>query len=127
MVRDAERRHRAVSGARGAAFGAGNMKMFTSLAAFGVLGADYRFETRLLTTGEQRGNTLQGISICRAAAIRRCIPTISTPFAATFGAAAFARIHGRLILDASAFDQTPFGAGWSWDDEPLPSLHRSRR
>lgn len=38
------------------------MKMFTSLAAFGVLGADYRFETRLLTTGEQRGDTLQGIS-----------------------------------------------------------------
>ncbi|MEW7001842.1 D-alanyl-D-alanine carboxypeptidase [Serratia ureilytica] len=39
---------------------ASNMKMFTSLAAFGVLGADYRFETRLLTTGEQRGDTLRG-------------------------------------------------------------------
>lgn len=65
---------------------ASNMKIFTSLAAFGVLGADYRFETRLLTAGEQRG-------------IRH--------------------IQGRLLLDAGAFDQTPFGAGWSWDDEPF--------
>ncbi|WP_182090531.1 D-alanyl-D-alanine carboxypeptidase, partial [Serratia sp. ME43] len=39
---------------------ASNMKIFTSLAAFGVLGADYRFETRLLTAGEQRGDTLRG-------------------------------------------------------------------
>lgn len=73
---------------------ASNMKMFTSLAAFGVLGADYRFETRLLTTGEQRGDTLQGISICRAAAIRRCIRTISTPSPPRWRSAAFARFMG---------------------------------
>lgn len=40
-------------------------------------------------------------------------------FAATLAQRGIRQIHGRLILDANAFDQTPFGAGWSWDDEPF--------
>lgn len=39
---------------------ASNIKLLTSLAAFGILGADYRFETRLLTTGQQLGDRLLG-------------------------------------------------------------------
>ncbi|MGP0911384.1 D-alanyl-D-alanine carboxypeptidase/D-alanyl-D-alanine endopeptidase [Serratia sp. CY81593] len=98
---------------------ASNMKMFTSLAAFGVLGADYRFETRLLTTGEQRGNTLQGDLYLQGSGDPTLHPDDLDTFAATLAQRGVRQIHGRLILDASAFDQTPFGAGWSWDDEPF--------
>ncbi len=98
---------------------ASNMKMFTSLAAFGVLGADYRFETRLLTTGEQRGDTLQGDLYLQGSGDPTLHPDDLDTFAATLAQRGIRQIHGRLILDANAFDQTPFGAGWSWDDEPF--------
>ena len=98
---------------------ASNMKMFTSLAAFGVLGADYRFETRLLTTGEQRGDTLRGDLYLQGSGDPTLHPDDLDTFAATLAQRGIRHIHGRLILDASAFDQTPFGAGWSWDDEPF--------
>ncbi|MDW5897984.1 D-alanyl-D-alanine carboxypeptidase, partial [Klebsiella pneumoniae] len=85
----------------------------------GVLGADYRFETRLLTTGEQRGNTLQGDLYLQGSGDPTLHPDDLDTFAATLAQRGVRQIHGRLILDASAFDQTPFGAGWSWDDEPF--------
>ncbi|MGG4583609.1 D-alanyl-D-alanine carboxypeptidase/D-alanyl-D-alanine-endopeptidase [Serratia nematodiphila] len=98
---------------------ASNMKMFTSLAAFGVLGADYRFETRLLTAGKQRGDTLQGDLYLQGSGDPTLHPDDLDTFAAALAQRGIRHIQGRLLLDAGAFDQTPFGAGWSWDDEPF--------
>lgn len=95
------------------------MKIFTSLAAFGVLGADYRFETRLLTAGEQRGDTLRGDLYLQGSGDPTLHPDDLDTFAAALAQRGIRHIQGRLLLDAGAFDQTPFGTGWSWDDEPF--------
>lgn len=98
---------------------ASNMKMFTSLAAFDILGADYRFATRLLTTGKQRGDTLQGDLYLQGSGDPTLHPDDLDTFAAALAQRGIRHIQGRMLLDTSAFDKTPFGAGWSWDDEPF--------
>lgn len=106
---------------------ASNMKMFTSLAAFGVLGADYRFETRLLASGKQRGDTLHGDLYLQGSGDPTLHPDDLDTFAATLAQRGIRHIQGRLLLDAGAFDQTPFGPGWAGMMNPLPSPRRFRR
>ncbi|CAI2402797.1 D-alanyl-D-alanine carboxypeptidase dacC precursor [Serratia ficaria] len=96
---------------------ASNMKLLTSLAAFGVLGADYRFETRVLTLGKQRGDRRLGDIYLQGSGDPSLHPDDIDGFAAALAQRGIRHIRGRLMLDASAFDNAPFGAGWSWDDE----------
>ncbi|CAI0930882.1 D-alanyl-D-alanine carboxypeptidase/D-alanyl-D-alanine endopeptidase [Serratia entomophila] len=110
---------------------ASNMKLFTSLAAFGILGADYRFETRLLTAGKQHGERLRGDIYLQGSGDPTLHPDDLEAFAAALAQRGIRQIDGRLILDGGAFDNTPFGAGWSWDDEtfafaaPISALNYS--
>lgn len=96
---------------------ASNMRLLTSVAAFGILGSEYRFETRLLTNGRQHGNQLQGDIYLQGTGDPTLQPADLDAFAAQLALRGIRKIHGRLLLDDSAFDIVPFGQGWSWDDE----------
>jgi len=96
---------------------ASNMKLLTSVAAFGILGPDYRFETRLLTPGRQHGDRLQGDIYLQGSGDPTLQPADLDAFAAQLAQQGIRQINGRLLLDDSAFDSVPFGQGWSWDDE----------
>lgn len=98
---------------------ASNIKLLTSLAAFGILGADYRFETRLLTTGQQLGDRLLGDIYLKGSGDPTLHPDDLEAFSAALAQRGIRHLQGRLILDVSAFDSTPLGAGWSWEDEPF--------
>lgn len=96
------------------------MKLFTSLAAFSLLGANYRFETRLLTTAEQCGDVLHGDIYLQGSGDPTLHPDDLHAFAECLAQKGIRRIHGRLITDSQAFDDSEYGTGWTLDDEPLP-------
>ncbi|GBU13239.1 D-alanyl-D-alanine carboxypeptidase, penicillin-binding protein 4 [Enterobacterales bacterium] len=96
---------------------ASNMKLLTSISAFGVLGPDYRFETRLLSNARQQGDRLQGDIVLQGSGDPTLQPADLDAFAAQLAQRGIRHIQGRLLLDDSAFDSVPFGQGWSWDDE----------
>lgn len=96
---------------------ASNMKLLTSVAAFGILGPDYRFETRLLTTGRQHSDRLEGDIYLQGSGDPTLQPADLDALAAQLAKQGIRHIYGQLLTDDSAFDNVPFGQGWSWDDE----------
>ncbi len=103
---------------------ASNMKLVTSAAALLVLTPDFRFQTRLLTNGSVRSGILDGDLIVEGSGD----PTISGYFNDNDPARVFkdwakqlaeigiTEIQGDLIIDNSAFPESPYGRGWDMDD-----------
>ncbi|WP_273795216.1 D-alanyl-D-alanine carboxypeptidase/D-alanyl-D-alanine-endopeptidase [Brucella intermedia] len=98
---------------------ASNTKLLTSAAAFGVLGPNYRFETRLFAGGRTEGDTLVGDVYLQGSGDPTLHPQNLEAFAAALAKRGIKEIQGHLILDDSSFDKIPLGAGWSWDDEKM--------
>lgn len=111
---------------------ASTAKLFTAAVALATLGPDYRFPTRLLTTGTIRHGRLDGHLILRGAGD----PTLGTEgsadwaaqLAAQLGEQGIHRVNGDLIADDSGFSGPPFGTGWeagdlqSWFAVPASAL-----
>lgn len=80
---------------------ASTTKLLTGLAAWKILGPDYRFETKLLTTGEVRINALHG----DVHLVGGGDPSLSTPdlrsFVEALRAAGIRRVRGRFVFDES--------------------------
>lgn len=80
---------------------ASTTKLLTGLAAWKILGPDYRFETRLLTTGEIRSGALHG----DVHLVGGGDPSLSTPdlrsFVEALQAAGIRRVRGRFVFDES--------------------------
>jgi serine-type D-Ala-D-Ala carboxypeptidase/endopeptidase (penicillin-binding protein 4) len=102
---------------------ASNMKLVTAAAALEALGPEYRYRTRVATTGEVRGGTLHGDLIV----IGSGDPTISERFhgdvrtvfrawADSLRARGITRISGDVIGNDDVFDDLALGRGWAWDD-----------
>lgn len=103
---------------------ASNMKLVTSAAALIVLKPDYRYETRLVTNGSVRSGILRGDLIVEGSGD----PTISGYFnendpvyvfkdwTKRLAAMGISEIHGDLVIDNSAFPESPYGEGWNMDD-----------
>ncbi len=85
---------------------ASTTKLMTALAAFEILGADYRFETRLLATGEVRESTLHG----ELYLVGGGDPTLSTNdlrgFVDALKAAGITRVNGRFSFDEAVITAT---------------------
>jgi D-alanyl-D-alanine carboxypeptidase/D-alanyl-D-alanine-endopeptidase (penicillin-binding protein 4) len=100
---------------------ASNMKIVTLAVAAETLGWDYRFTTRLETTGTVDGGTLHGDLIVRGGGD----PSINTrdgratrvldDWAAALRSAGITRIDGNVVGDDNAFDDEALGGGWAWD------------
>ena len=80
---------------------ASTTKLLTGLAAWEILGRDYRFETTLLTTGEVRGAALHGDVYL----VGGGDPSLSTPdllrFIEALQTADIRRVRGRFVFDES--------------------------
>ena len=93
------------------------IKMFTTATALHNLGADYRFNTRVLADSISYadssivGNVYLaggGDPMLQTADLGRMANQIKT--------LNINRISGDIICDDSRFDENIFGAGWMWDD-----------
>lgn len=107
-------------GADAALLPASNQKILTAVGALALLGADYRYATELLSPGtvDNRG-TLQGDLYLRGAGDPSLDAERLLNLAFELKKAGIERIDGRLVADASRFDEVPLGPGWQWDDEPF--------
>ncbi|NQU51815.1 MAG: D-alanyl-D-alanine carboxypeptidase/D-alanyl-D-alanine-endopeptidase [Bacteroidetes bacterium] len=104
---------------------ASTMKLITSATALELLGADYRFETKLGYIGEtEKNNTLNGDLVV----IGGGDPTLGSEhfkehyfnffenWARKIKNAGIERIDGDLILDGSIYDSEKVPATWIWED-----------
>lgn len=104
---------------------ASNMKLFTSSSASQILGWDYRYVTRLVTTGTVKDSVLTGDVII----VGSGDPTISGRFDSGRVTIAFEqwadslrlrgikKVNGRIIGDDNCFEDEWYGSGWSSDYE----------
>ena len=104
---------------------ASNMKLFTTSSAMMVLGPEYRFTTRLVTTGTVKDSLLKGDLII----VGSGDPTISGRYndgkvtetfeqwADSLRANGIKEISGNIIGDDNCFDEEFYGSGWSADYE----------
>ena len=101
---------------------ASNMKILTMAVAAERLGWDFRFRTRLSTTGTIEDGVLRGDLVV----VGGGDPTISdrggertrvfAEWAAALKARGITRIDGRIVGDDNAFADLAIGEGWAWDD-----------
>ncbi|HET6762623.1 MAG TPA: D-alanyl-D-alanine carboxypeptidase/D-alanyl-D-alanine-endopeptidase [Longimicrobiaceae bacterium] len=103
---------------------ASNMKIVTGAVALEALGPDYRFRTRVASTGAARGGTLQGDLVVTGGGD----PTIAAHFTGGDSRAVFrawadslrarriTRLSGSVVGVDDVFDDVPLGRGWAWDD-----------
>lgn len=104
---------------------ASNMKVFTSIAALDILGADYRFKTEI----GYSGNIVDSILYGNLYIVGYGDPTtgswrysqtkpevIMSNIGSIIRNAGISKITGDVILDGSKFSFNPVPGGWSWDD-----------
>lgn len=105
---------------------ASTMKTVTSAAALGILGENYRFQTKLQTDGEIVDGTLKGNLYIKGGGD----PTFGSDrfdqqtdkdallakTAKALQAKGIQRIEGRIIGDASIFDDAMLPTTWVWSD-----------
>ena len=101
---------------------ASNMKILTMAVAAERLGWDFRFTTRLATSGTIADGVLHGDLIVVGGAD----PTVSdrggdrtrvfTEWAGALKARGITRIDGRIVGDDNALSDLALGEGWPWDD-----------
>jgi len=104
---------------------ASSLKLFTTSAAFILLGPEYRFTTNIYKRGNIDGSILKGDIIVQG----RGDPTISGRFyggdnlrvynlwADSLLNLGIDEIDGSIIGDDNEFDDKGLGEGWAWDDE----------
>jgi D-alanyl-D-alanine carboxypeptidase/D-alanyl-D-alanine-endopeptidase (penicillin-binding protein 4) len=97
---------------------ASTAKLFTSAAAMDVLGPDHRFTTELLTDGPTTGGQLHSDLYLRGGGDPTALAEDYRALARGLAAAGVSTVRGDLVADDGYFDDVPYGAAWSWDDEP---------
>lgn len=88
---------------------ASNMKLVTSSAALALLGPEFRYETRVLQQGDDlvlKGSGDPSLDFARLKTLAEAVK-----------AAGMTALKGKLIVDATCFDEAVLGDGWQWDDE----------
>jgi D-alanyl-D-alanine carboxypeptidase/D-alanyl-D-alanine-endopeptidase (penicillin-binding protein 4) len=97
---------------------ASNMKLLTATAALVKLGTDFRYKTTLLYTGTiDSYGTLEGDLYLRGSGDPSLDSERLLDMVRKLRAAGVRKIKGRLIADATAFDDQTLGSGWQWDYE----------
>jgi len=99
---------------------ASTAKLFTAALSMATLGADYRFPTRLLASGDIRNGRLAGSLILYGMGDPTLGTATSTDWADQLAIQLAARgvrhVRGDLIADDSYFTGPSFGAGWEASD-----------
>ena len=98
---------------------ASNEKLFTSVAALDILGADHTFATTVATPGEQRGGVLRGDLYLRGTGDPTTRAEDYGRLAEQVAATGICVVTGHLVADDTWFDGVRLGNDWTWDDEPF--------
>ncbi|MCC5876045.1 MAG: D-alanyl-D-alanine carboxypeptidase/D-alanyl-D-alanine-endopeptidase [Candidatus Sumerlaeia bacterium] len=98
---------------------ASNMKLYSSAAALDVLGADFRWETRLYASGPVNDGTVEGDLIITGTGdpVFRS-EELAVMISEWVSENGIQRINGDIVVHANAFQFGPKGPGWAWDDDP---------
>jgi D-alanyl-D-alanine carboxypeptidase/D-alanyl-D-alanine-endopeptidase (penicillin-binding protein 4) len=105
---------------------ASNLKLIITAAALGTVGPDYRYKTRLMTTGEIHKGVLKGDLIIRGSGD----PTFGSPsmypdkdpttifseWADTLEKLGIEKIDGAIIADPNYFTDDQYPEGWAVED-----------
>ncbi len=104
---------------------ASTQKLFTSIAAFELLGKDYRFKTELGYSGKVENGTLTG-NIYVAGNGDPCLgswrynqtkrDSVLKKIFSIIYSAGIKKIDGDIIMDGSKFSYQPLPGGWIWED-----------
>ncbi len=99
------------------------MKIVTAAAAAEVLGWDYQFETRVITSAPIENGVLRGDLVVVGGGDPSISERADTPgalraLARQVRAAGITRVEGGLIGDDDLFDDRGFGNGWTLDNMP---------
>jgi D-alanyl-D-alanine carboxypeptidase/D-alanyl-D-alanine-endopeptidase (penicillin-binding protein 4) len=100
-----------------------NMKILTLAAAAQVLGWDYRFETKVVTSAPIESGVLRGDLIVvgggdPSISERSDVPGLLRSLARDLANQGLRIVDGRVIGDDDLFDDRGFGDGWSIDNLP---------
>ena len=96
---------------------ASNLKLFTTAVALEVLPGDFEFKTQVLIDGDINNQILNGNLYLKGYGD----PLLTAENLDTLAekvSRQIKTINGNLIGDISYFDDTYWGRGWAWDDEP---------
>ncbi|MGB3438546.1 MAG: D-alanyl-D-alanine carboxypeptidase/D-alanyl-D-alanine-endopeptidase [Actinophytocola sp.] len=97
---------------------ASNAKLVTSIAAFDVLGPDYRFDTTVHAAGRRAGPVLDGDLYLKGTGDPTTLAADYDALAAQVAAKGVKLVRGKLVADDTWFDDVRLGTSWAWDDEP---------
>jgi D-alanyl-D-alanine carboxypeptidase/D-alanyl-D-alanine-endopeptidase (penicillin-binding protein 4) len=97
---------------------ASNTKLVTSMAAFDVLGPDYRFDTTVHTAGRRSGPVLDGDLYLKGTGDPTMLAADYDALAAQVADKGVKLVRGKLFADDTWFDDVRLGVSWAWDDEP---------
>ena len=97
---------------------ASNAKLVTSVAAFDVLGPDYRFDTTVHAAGRRAGPLLDGDLYLKGTGDPTMLAADYDALAAQVAAKGVKLVRGKLFADDTWFDDVRLGTSWAWDDEP---------
>jgi D-alanyl-D-alanine carboxypeptidase/D-alanyl-D-alanine-endopeptidase (penicillin-binding protein 4) len=97
---------------------ASNAKLVTSVAAFDILGPDYRFDTTVHAAGRRAGPVLDGDLYLKGTGDPTMLAADYDALAAQVAAKGVKLVRGKLFADDTWFDDVRLGTSWAWDDEP---------
>jgi D-alanyl-D-alanine carboxypeptidase/D-alanyl-D-alanine-endopeptidase (penicillin-binding protein 4) len=97
---------------------ASTMKLVTTNAALAMLGPAYTWKTQAYTNGARSGDALVGDLIFRGSGDPKFTADSLRQFLQRIRARGIREIRGNLLLDRSAFEDTPYDAA-SFDGDPL--------
>jgi D-alanyl-D-alanine carboxypeptidase/D-alanyl-D-alanine-endopeptidase (penicillin-binding protein 4) len=104
---------------------ASNIKLVTTATALYRLGGDYRYGTEIYIGGERNGAELNGNLVVRSFGDPSLSPSFGIDprdvirrWGGVLDSLGITSIQD-IVVDASYFDDVPYGPGWAWDDEPF--------
>ena len=96
---------------------ASTLKMMVAVAALDRLGGNYRYATRLLSTGDVDGGVLDGDLYCEGGFDPAFGTSDLNAFVDSVRRLGVDTIRGNLYADLSMKDADRLGEGWCWDDD----------
>ena len=98
---------------------ASNLKLFTTIAGFERLGADYQWKTEVFAEGGiSAGGVVTGDLVLKGYGDPSLTSEDLAEIAAALKQKGINRVTGDLLVDESYFDGQRLGPAWMWDDEP---------
>jgi len=91
-------------------------KLFTATAALVYLGSEFRYHTQLLTSGDIKGNILEGDLYIKFSGDPELNTNNLNALIKRLSDLGITHINGRVYIDNSSYDRIAYPPGWSWED-----------